>query len=110
MSYRRRNPLSRIAMRGGTAVSTENLCRTCRSATIARGHAVSEELVKCEVFGMLRYPIAECTDYVDKDQTSLNMMRETAWVILPDKRTGDLGFVTPDIMRKLVQEGEAVEV
>jgi len=95
-----------FTMRGGTAISTENLCRSCRSATIAKGHAVSEELVKCEQFGMLRYPIAECTDYVDKDRTSINAMRETAWVILPDKRTGDLGFVTPAMVRKMEEDGE----
>ena len=98
-----------FSIRGGTARSDENLCRTCRSATIARGHAVSEELVKCEVFGRLSYPIAECSDYVDKDETTLGAMRETAWVIVPDKHSGDLGFVTPATMRKLIESGEEVE-
>ena len=106
MPMRARSNPPGFHMRGGTAISTENLCRSCRQATIARGHAVSEELVKCEFFGRLRYPIAECTDYQNKDETSLQAMRETAWVILPDKHTGQLGFVTPDVMRELLESGK----
>lgn len=70
--------------------SQESKCLTCKHASIARGFAESQMRVECSMFGRMRYPIYECSDYRHKLALTLYQMMGMAKVI--EKKDGQIGF------------------
>ena len=92
----------RIKVRGGTAIGSENLCRGCRKATFIKGHAWSKEVVYCSSLGSyVKFPVAECSDYDDKNLVSLGAMKDVAWVLVPKKSGQPMGFVSQQDFQKM---------
>jgi hypothetical protein len=94
----------KIRVRGGTAMGSENLCRTCRKATFIKGHAWSKELVYCgELSEYVKFPVFECSAYDDKNLVSLGTMKEVAWILVP-KKGQPMGFVSQQDFRRMRAE------
>lgn len=77
-----------------TSCGAENLCLKC-SYYSRKKYALDDQETKiCTVNGgrgeHLRGPVAECTDFYDKTETSLREMKEIAWVI--EIKKANVGF------------------
>ena len=88
----------RITVRVGTVKhGGAALCRTCRSATIARGVAQRDVIVECDQLSCrqqrLTFPVTFCTRYVNAQHPSLRELEEIAWVLRSDTRKHTIGFV-----------------
>ena len=102
--------MTRIKVRGGTAMGSENLCRTCRSATFIKGHAWSKELVYCgSMAEHVRFPVYECSRYDDKNMVSLSAMKDVAWVLVPKKSGQPMGFVSQQDFQKMLRDKDLRE-
>jgi hypothetical protein len=96
----------KIKVKGGTAMGSENLCRTCRKATFIKGHAWSKELVYCgSLSKYVKFPVFECSAYDDKNLVSLGTMKEVAWILVP-KKGQPMGFVSQQDFRRLRAEDQ----
>jgi hypothetical protein len=86
---------------GGTPKGdAKSLCLTCRNATIVTG--TTKMLIDCEVLGsdntkelVKIQPVHRCSGYDDKSMPSLTHMKDVAWELKPNKKTGKLGFQQP---------------
>jgi hypothetical protein len=87
---------TKIKVQGGTLVEGESLCRTCRFAHIQRGFRQSEEVVFCgyETMRVVRFKIAECTDYLDKTVPTRYEMDQMAYLINVEPARKRSGFVS----------------
>ena len=88
-----------IKVVGGTPRHDESLCKTCRNAFLAKGHAVSQEIVICGASPKsfpVTFPIHQCSDYDDKRIPSKYEMEKIACMVVT-KGDGDrkIGFVSP---------------
>lgn len=96
-------------VRNGTPIHGENLCLTCSSCILRRGHRVSEEEIYCYAMSgehgprQVPFAVAECTSYRDKRLEHSDSYYSTAWVLIPD-----VGYVPPDEYRRRQQAGQAV--
>jgi hypothetical protein len=94
---------------GGTPVSGESLCKTCRAAQVIRGLADSSESVLCRVGSVparIGMPIIECSLYDDKRQPSRWDMEQIAWVLVTNKAGKAIGFVSAaDFQKSQQQQG-----
>jgi hypothetical protein len=95
-------------VRGGTPDHGENLCLSCASSTVRRGHRVSEEEVFCHVFAgensgpqRMTFAVAECGAYRNKALARPDAFYKTAWVLIPD-----VGYIPPDEFRQKQKKGE----
>lgn len=84
-----------IKIEGGTAREGDApLCHTCRSATIARGPRLADELVECHAFeSRITFPVTFCTRYVNRQHPSVHDMEEIAWILRTDAKRHRIGFV-----------------
>jgi len=84
-----------LKVQGGTLVEGESLCRTCRHAHIQRGYRQNEELVYCgyDTMRLVRFKIAECTDYLDKTVPTRWEMDQMAHLINVEPVRKQSGFV-----------------
>ena len=90
----------RINVKSGIRSAAKTLCPTCSHATVVRGPAESQEIVRCGHYTIDRqveFPVVECTGYSDKNAISLYDMQQTAWVIDPNRRR--FGFMRQDEWR-----------
>jgi hypothetical protein len=85
---------------GTTKGDTVSLCYTCRNATVIKGP--TNEIIDCSQLSEhlakeLRriQPIHHCNYYDNKATPSLQHMNTIAWELLPDKKTGRIGFAPP---------------
>ena len=70
-----------IKIEGGTARNDENLCDTCKQASIAT-NVSNEKHIQCSAFGMrVTTRIVKCTEWKDTNHQSIYDMREQAWII-----------------------------
>jgi hypothetical protein len=79
---------------------TKALCYRCRYATIVKGGG--GELISCgEIYHnegkdlMKIQPVYQCSSFDDKSMPSLGHMKSIAWELLPDKKSGKIGFQKP---------------
>ena len=80
-----------IKVRGGTARGDENLCLSCRWAAV-RESAQGQLMVKCAEFDvMITTATVRCSDYQNKNTTSLTDMEKIAWIVTTDAK-GRVGF------------------
>lgn len=93
-----------IKVYGGTTKCESSLCLSCRNATVVHGQ--TGVLIECSVLyrenGRIvaaMQPVVACSEYDDKARPSLSNMREIAWELTPNKKTGKLGFVSPDVKK-----------
>jgi hypothetical protein len=86
-----------IKIEGGTAHEGDPpLCYTCRSATIARGPRLADEVIECHALASrITFPVTFCTRYVNRQHPSIHEMEEIAWVLRTDASRQRIGFVQP---------------
>lgn len=96
-------------VKGGTPDHGENLCLSCASSTLRRGHRVSEEEIFCHALACedggperMRFAVAECGSYRNKALARPELFYKTAWVLIPD-----VGYIPPDEFRLKQRKGEA---
>lgn len=89
----------KFKIKDGTTNSSKDLCQTCSNRFIRRGAIGSgEDLKMCKAF---RDPqpvygaIAECSGYFPANEPDLWNLKEIAWKIDTDKKTGKVGFISP---------------
>lgn len=87
-----------LKIHGGTR-SGVSLCHTCRHAHVRRGSAMGQELVVCQdtyPHVCVTYPVVECNAYRDRTLASLKDMTDIATLVNSDRRTGQVGFSSPE--------------
>jgi len=104
--------MSRVIVKNGTPTTAESLCKTCLHALVRNGFAESQEETICnanyEMPAQIRYPIAKCTQYLNKAQPTLYSMERIAWILVTKESTKQVGFITNKEFRKI--EGENVQI
>ena len=88
----------RIKVRGGTVDhGHRSLCESCRWSTVIRGPRVSDEIVECAQLSYrnrrVPFPVMSCSDYLHRNQPTIEDMLKTAWVLRSDPRRQQIGFV-----------------
>lgn len=99
-----------LRMKDMTAQSDKDLCPTCtniyerqdRSGVVRMCTAVSRDV---PVLGR----VVDCTDYYPKNLPSLRSMGAIAWEITTSKKSGKVGFITPEDRRKNNKDDVEVE-
>lgn len=77
--------------------SRPSLCRTCQNVMIIKGDRINNETIICHVHPAIRvtFDVRSCDGYQQKTTQSIHEMREVAWVIEVNKRSGKVGFRPP---------------
>jgi hypothetical protein len=90
---------ARFKIYGGSASS---LCEHCINGQVTKGFSAGQEFVICSASYenpcRIEWPVAECTEFREKESTSLTLMKEMAWHISPKVR-GKVGFAPPGAER-----------
>jgi hypothetical protein len=96
---------------GGTAHGEGDMCATCKFASRRRAAHSNREVVRCELLrspdNIIPEPLAECSDHQDANHPSIHAMKEIAWLVNADKKSGKAGFLTPGDYKKAVEDGKA---
>lgn len=96
-----------LKIKGGTVSGKTNLCKTCRDSHITRDRN-NQEVTICNSgrARLITSPIAECNRYDDESLPSLYDLRQIAWTVETDKKTKQVGFLSPDELRKRKQRDD----
>ena len=83
-----------IKVQGGTrSQNAQILCQSCRSATIVKGPAESQQIIKCHELNMVvPFDVVECKSYDDKSQPTKHDFYQTAWILETKKAGREIGF------------------
>jgi hypothetical protein len=80
-----------IKVKNGTPRIEKSLCETCSQATVVKG-ANLEHVIKCGILdAIMKFAVAECSDYSNRTATSLTQMEKIAWIVESRER-GPVGF------------------
>lgn len=95
----------KVNIKTGTRSDATFLCRNCQWASVIRGAADSQEFMRCSYHEkVISFPVVECTDFADTNQSKLRDMEKIAWVIEPSKRRagfrGGPGILDPKKWRE----------
>ncbi|HUJ33313.1 MAG TPA: hypothetical protein VLY23_18675 [Candidatus Acidoferrum sp.] len=85
-----------IHVKDGTPLHGPSLCDSCTHAHIEKGYRASEELIVCAAnypVHRVRFPIRECTSYLDRNRQDLEAMEKIAWILEPGGTKRRAGFV-----------------
>ena len=97
------NPLV-LKVLGGTSLSTENLCATCRNAQMTVGTYSGRRTVRCDANYShpveLREPMANCNRYSDARRPTIDQMQQIAWELMTNKGGSRIGFRSPEERRR----------
>lgn len=90
----------KLKVHNGTR-SGESLCHTCGYAYVRKGAGFSQEIIKCEALyrdndATITWPVVECSSYYNKTLPSLKDMTAIAYFVNSDKKSGKIGFTSPD--------------
>jgi hypothetical protein len=88
-----------VYVKNGTPLNGPSLCETCVQALIVRGYRESDEVVVCQATypeRRVRFPVRECSRFIDKTRQTLREMQQIAWVLAPRGSKRHAGFLTPD--------------
>lgn len=91
---------------GGTTRSDQHLCLSCSYGFVRRGVNASQDMQVCTQFssrpelGVIKGPVAACSEYYPKHLPTLRDLNEIAWQITTSKNGKAVGFITPDERRK----------
>lgn len=84
------------------------LCESCKLSTIVRGRTINEEIVKCsELNRVIRFVVRSCNEYRNRNEPSLQDLRDIAWELRTDKSGQKIGFVSSKEYERLTKTGEA---
>lgn len=79
-------------IRNGTRSDSTDLCPSCVSCTVRKGGRDSDEVRYCSDFRTnLTERVSECSGYLNKNLTSIQNMKETAWILSTNKKR-EIGF------------------
>ena len=99
----------KMKIEGGTTNDGTNLCVTCRHAHVltlrSGGSRVSCDILDWSGGSFVPGPVVECNKYMHANHPRLSDMEEIAWQLRTDKSGRDIGFCSPDKLRKLTREG-----
>lgn len=89
----------RFKVFNGTRSGCEkSLCEHCINGQVTEGFSGRQKIVICqnnfECSFKVEWPVAECSEFREKDSMSLILMKEIAWHISPRIR-GKVGFAPP---------------
>ncbi|HXW55200.1 MAG TPA: hypothetical protein VEJ67_05585 [Candidatus Cybelea sp.] len=87
-----------IRVKNGTPIHGPSLCDTCSRAHIERGYSASEKVVICRAVDPaheIKFPVRDCTDYIDRTRQTLWQMEQMAWVLTPRGPKRKAGFSPP---------------
>jgi hypothetical protein len=95
---------------GGTVSSMENMCATCRNASIRVGAYSGRKTVSCLADYYhpieLREPVAQCNRYIDSRRPTIEQMKEIAWELMTNKGGTKIGFRSPEERRQDDRKGQ----
>lgn len=84
----------------GTVRGDVNLCLGCRMSHRTVGSLSGRETITCNANynhpRVMREPIANCSQYQDKNKPTLSDMAEIAWTLMTDKGGRKIGFQSPE--------------
>lgn len=101
-----------LRMKDLTANSEKDLCPSCSYVTERTDRAgVVRECGRFETTrGQQSHGrVTDCTDYYPKNLPSLHSLTAIAWEITTNKKTGKMGFITPQERRAKSPDYEAPE-
>lgn len=98
-------------VRHGTPIHDgPSLCESCRHAHIVRGLNINDDLVICGEMrrdnNRITFQVRHCTLYKNRNQPSLDMMREVAWELRTDRSGQKIGFMSQAEIRSLEKAGK----
>lgn len=97
--------MARLKMTGSTPNSSTSPCTSCRFLKRVRGQR--DEFRFCDKFDrQLNMQVSECSEYQNKNHPSLFNMQQIAWNLTADKKGGRAGFLSPEQLNRLVEEGK----
>ena len=86
-----------LKIQNGTRSDRQNLCTTCRNATVVKGPADSQQTIFCQQMGrFIPIKVAECNRYLDATAMTVYEMEQIAWLMLTKKAGRQIGFVSPE--------------
>jgi len=99
----------KIKIRGGTAQTKTDLCKTCRNLRLVKGFN-NTEFKDCNIIDFTKtsgwpFEVSECSSYEDVNLTSLYDMRQIAWHITPEVKQ-KAGFEHATTKIKVTKPGE----
>ena len=79
-----------------------SLCESCQFALIIRGESESQLRIACGFnnMGPVKFKVTACTGYNQRTATPLHEMNRMAWHLCVDKKTREMGFISPNERRK----------
>jgi len=80
-----------------------SLCLTCAHATVIEGSTESERLIVCRMIAdsaggaasIMRFAVRRCSEYSQRDAPQRHDLEDIAWRINLDRRTQQIGFLSP---------------
>jgi hypothetical protein len=100
-----------INVKNGRPIHGSSLCDTCRHAHIEQGYKASEKVVICSAVNLahqIKFPVRDCTDYIDRTRQSLWQMERIAWVLAPRGPKRKAGFAPPAKSQEDVEDMELI--
>lgn len=87
-------PISINVINGTRPSDGNSLCESCTNSIITKGDRESEVHIECSAMHKLPAfrKIVDCTAYINRSATSLNEMKEMAWVLVTDRNRQKIGF------------------
>lgn len=98
-------PLIKIHGNKTPDFNDDNLCGHCKNAVIVKGVKYGQEKHYCMKIGeVISFNVNECTSYQDHNTPSLWEMQKIAWKVVTDKKTKQIGFMSPNDAWKAVEK------
>jgi hypothetical protein len=101
--------MQKLKIRGGTAQTKEDLCKTCTNRRYIKGFN-NVEVKDCNVITFPKdsgwpFEVSECSQYMNTKFIPLYQLTEIAWHITPEVKER-AGFKNPSINVKVVKPGD----
>jgi hypothetical protein len=74
------------------------LCDSCKHALVAQGERETDRLVVCRLLehgGRITFPVRTCNSYARATDPEIYDLEAIAWHITVDRKTRELGFISP---------------
>ena len=96
----------KLKVEGGTTSDGASLCRRCKFAHWLKFRNGREAVSCTKMEGLIFLPVVSCNKFLDSQHPFLHEMKELAWQLRTDKMGRDIGFVSPEKLKKLQREGK----
>lgn len=97
--------MAKIAVKNGTPMHGESLCKTCTHGHWQKGFRESEEIVFCnwafDAFRRVTFAVAECSHFTDTRIPSMDAMEDMATILGQSRRVTGFSVEEEERDRKL---------